>query len=146
MMFSNGTLWDTIVETLFDYNGVMIFIVGIVSLVSLLFSVSICCLVCSSNSKYRRLDQRIHPVQNECQNCKYNPPRMVIFTDYQTSKIQNGAYFLVPFEANQIQSRSMNTSMFQTKEVNNFNREIPLNPPNYLVQEASTSKIYPPLN
>lgn len=71
---------------------------------------------------------------------------MVIFTDYQTSKIQNGAYFLVPFEANQIQPRPLNPNVFQAKEVNNFNRDIPLNPPNYLVQEASTSKIYPPLN
>lgn len=67
---------------------------------------------------------------------------MIIFTDYQTTKIQNGAYFLVPFEANQFQNRSFNTSIFQTKELNTFNKDIPLNPPSYLVPEAANSKMH----
>ena len=71
---------------------------------------------------------------------------MVIFTDYQASKIQNGAYFLVPFEANTFQNRSLSTSIFQTKELNTFNKDIPLNPPSFLIPEPNNSKIYPQLN
>lgn len=79
----------------------------------------------------------------ECENCRYNP-RMVIFTDYQTSSIPNGAFFLVPFDANYKGNSNEQRNKLKTKEINNFEKDIPLNPPSFMVEGASESnKIYP---
>ncbi|CAF0914146.1 unnamed protein product [Brachionus calyciflorus] len=142
----SSELWDAIVQTLFQYNGFMIFIVGLISLISLFLSLIICCITCNSYSKYKRLDQKIHPMgQIECQNCKFNQQRMIIFTDSQTSKIQNGAYILVPFETTNQQvlynnNRPILSNHTEPKEINNFEKDIPLNAATYLVEKASENQ------
>ncbi len=62
---------------------------------------------------------------------------MVIFTDYQTSTIPNGAFFLVPFDSNYKNNNSNNNNISNIKEINTFEKDIPLNAPSYLVESAS---------